>query len=86
VGGSSFLTQVMAIARRSTVRTMRQPAVIVSALIFPMMFFSINASGLDAASKIPGFPADSYLDFAFACRASSSSRSGCSWAWISAAA
>ena len=45
---------------------MRQPAVIVSALLFPMMFFSINASGLDAASRLPGFPADSYLDFAFA--------------------
>src|SRR3712207_9086286 len=31
-----------------------------------MMFFSINAYGLDAAARIPGFPADSYLDFAFA--------------------
>ena len=66
MSGSSFLTQVWALARRSTVRTMRQPAVIVSALLFPMMFFSINASGLDAASRIPGFPTDSYLDFAFA--------------------
>lgn len=66
MSGSSFLTQVWALARRSIVRTMRQPAVIVSALLFPMMFFSINASGLDAASRIPGFPADSYLDFAFA--------------------
>ncbi|HKH58761.1 MAG TPA: ABC transporter permease [Rubrobacter sp.] len=64
--GSAFLTEVMAIARRSTLRTMRQPAVIVPALLFPMLFFSINANGLDAASKIPGFPADSYLDFAFA--------------------
>jgi ABC-2 type transport system permease protein len=66
VTGSSFLTQVMALARRSTVRTMRQPAVIVSALLFPMMFFSINASGLGAAVRLPGFPANSYLDFAFA--------------------
>lgn len=64
--GTSYFTQVLAIARRSTLRTMRQPAVIVSALLFPMMFFSINASGLDAASRIPGFPTDSYLDFAFA--------------------
>jgi ABC-2 type transport system permease protein len=66
VTGSSFLTQVMALARRSTVRTLRQPAVIVSALLFPMMFFSINASGLDAASRLPGFPDAPYLDFAFA--------------------
>ncbi|CAA9398482.1 MAG: hypothetical protein AVDCRST_MAG22-1248 [uncultured Rubrobacteraceae bacterium] len=64
--GSSFLVQVAALARRSTVRTLRQPAVLVSALLFPMMFFSINASGLDAASRLPGFPTDSYLDFAFA--------------------
>ena len=63
---SAFLTEVLAIARRSTLRTLRQPAVIVSALLFPMLFFSINANGLDAASRIPGFPAESYLDFAFA--------------------
>jgi ABC-2 type transport system permease protein len=66
VRGSAFLTEVLAIARRSTLRTLRQPAVIVSALLFPMLFFSINANGLDAASRIPGFPTDSYLDFAFA--------------------
>jgi ABC-2 type transport system permease protein len=66
VRGSAFLTEVLAIARRSTLRTLRQPAVIVSALLFPMLFFSINANGLEAASRIPGFPAESYLDFAFA--------------------
>ncbi|HSK99135.1 MAG TPA: ABC transporter permease [Rubrobacteraceae bacterium] len=55
-----------ALAQRSVLRTARQPAVIISALLFPMMFFAINAYGLDAAASIPGFPADSYLDFAFA--------------------
>jgi ABC-2 type transport system permease protein len=64
--GSSLPTQIAAIAQRSVIRTMRQPAVIISALLFPMMFFSINAYGLDAAARIPGFPADSYMDFAFA--------------------
>src|SRR5215207_819447 len=64
--GSSLLLQVAALARRSVLRTVRQPAVIISALLFPMMFFSINAYGLDAAARIPGFPADSYIDFAFA--------------------
>jgi ABC-2 type transport system permease protein len=63
---STLLTQISAIALRSILRTARQPAVLVSALLFPMMFFSINAYGLDAAARIPGFPADSYLDFAFA--------------------
>jgi ABC-2 type transport system permease protein len=64
--GSSLPTQIAAIAQRSVLRTVRQPAVIISALLFPMMFFSINAFGLDAAARIPGFPADSYMDFAFA--------------------
>ena len=64
--GSSLLLQVGSLARRSTLRTLRQPAVVVSAILFPMMFFAINAYGLDAATSIPGFPADSYLDFAFA--------------------
>jgi ABC-2 type transport system permease protein len=64
--GPSLITQITALAQRSIVRTGRQPAVIVSALLFPMMFFAINAYGLDAAARIPGFPADSYLDFAFA--------------------
>ncbi len=63
---SSLLVQVTSLARRSTLRTMRQPAVVVSAILFPMMFFAINAYGLDAAASLPGFPADSYLDFAFA--------------------
>jgi ABC-2 type transport system permease protein len=63
---SSLFTQISAIALRSTLRTMRQPAVLVSAILFPMMFFAVNAYGLDAATSIPGFPADSYLDFAFA--------------------
>ena len=64
--GSPLLVQVASLARRSTLRALRQPAVVVSAILFPMMFFAINAYGLDAATSIPGFPADSYLDFAFA--------------------
>ena len=63
---SSLFTQISAIALRSILRTTRQPAVLVSAILFPMMFFAVNAYGLDAATSIPGFPADSYLDFAFA--------------------
>ena len=64
--GSSLPVQVAALAQRSVLRTVRQPAVIISALLFPMMFFSINAYGLDAAARLPGFPTDTYLDFAFA--------------------
>jgi ABC-2 type transport system permease protein len=63
---ATLFRQVSYLARRSVLRNLRQPAAIVSSLLFPMMFFAITAGGLDAASNIPGFPAGSYLDFAFA--------------------
>ena len=51
-------------ARRSVRRTLRQPALIVPTLVFPLFLLAVNSSGLGAATNIPGFPADSYLDFA----------------------
>jgi ABC-2 type transport system permease protein len=48
------------------IRTIRQPIVIVPPLIFPLFLLAVNASGLSAATDIPGFPADSYLAFALA--------------------
>ena len=56
--------QVGFVARRSVRRTLRQPALIVPTLVFPLFLLAVNSSGLSAATKIPGFPADSYLDFA----------------------
>jgi ABC-2 type transport system permease protein len=56
-------TQVGHLARRSVVRTVRQPAVIVSSMVFPLFLLAINASGLEAATNLPGFPTDSYLTF-----------------------
>ena len=64
--GSTFTVQMLNLARRSVVRTLRQPAVVVSSLLFPLLFWGINSNGLDAASRIPGFPADTYFDFSFA--------------------
>jgi hypothetical protein len=43
--GPSLSTQITALALRSILRTVRQPAVIVSALLFPMMFFAIKPTG-----------------------------------------
>jgi len=60
---TSTLGQVGLIARRSARRTLRQPALIVPSIVFPLFLLAVNASGLSAATKIPGFPADSYLDF-----------------------
>jgi len=45
-------------------RTLRQPALIVPTLVFPLFLLAVNSSGLGAATKIPGFPTNSYLDFA----------------------
>jgi ABC-2 type transport system permease protein len=60
---SRLLSQVGHLARRSVVRTIRQPAMVVPALAFPLLLFAINSVGLDAASNLPGFPTDSYLTF-----------------------
>jgi ABC-2 type transport system permease protein len=48
------------------VQTVRQPALIVPPLAFPLILLAVNVGGLDAATKLPGFPSDSYLDFAIA--------------------
>lgn len=60
------LTQVRYLARRSVLRTVRQPIMIVPSLTFPLILLAVNASGLAAATKLPGFPTDSYLTFAVA--------------------
>jgi ABC-2 type transport system permease protein len=43
---------------------MRQPAMVVPALVFPMLLLAINSGGIQAATDIPGFPTDNYLTFA----------------------
>ncbi len=63
---STLLVQVGMLARRSVVRTFRQPAMIVPALLFPLLLLAINSSGLDPATELPGFPTDSYFQFALA--------------------
>lgn len=63
---ATMLTQVVFLARRSVVRTLRQPAVIVPSLLFPMLLFAVNSGGLESAANLPGFPAQSYFQFAFA--------------------
>jgi len=58
--------QIREMARRSILQTLRQPAMVIPPVVFPLLLVSINAAGLNAATKIPGFPADSYWDFAIA--------------------
>ncbi len=63
---SAARTQVGAIARRSIVRTSRQPASIIPPLVFPVALMAVNAGGLKASTELPGFPTDSFLAFALA--------------------
>jgi ABC-2 type transport system permease protein len=58
--------QAGAIARRSVVRTARQPAMVIPPLIFPVALMAVNAAGLQASTELPGFPTDSFLAFALA--------------------
>jgi ABC-2 type transport system permease protein len=48
------------------VRTLRQRALLVFPMIFPLILFAINGSALGPATRIPHFPTDSYRDFLIA--------------------
>jgi ABC-2 type transport system permease protein len=63
---SALAAQVGHLARRSVIRTIRQPASVIPPLVFPLMLLAVNAGGLDAATRLPGFPTDSFLSFALA--------------------
>jgi ABC-2 type transport system permease protein len=60
---STFFNQVGLIARRSIVRTMRQPGVWIPPLTFPLILMAVNSNGLRAATHLPGFPTRSFLAF-----------------------
>jgi ABC-2 type transport system permease protein len=59
----SLVAQVLHLARRSVIRTLRQPANWITPLVFPVALMAVNTGGLDAATKLPGFPSDSFLAF-----------------------
>jgi ABC-2 type transport system permease protein len=58
--------QVLALARRSVVRTIRQPANVIGPLIFPLLLLAVNSGGLKAETHLPGFPTHSFVAFALA--------------------
>jgi ABC-2 type transport system permease protein len=55
--------QIFLIARRSVIRTARQPGVWIPPLTFPLMLMAVNSNGLRAATHLPGFPTTSFLAF-----------------------
>ena len=58
-----MISQVWLIARRSIIRTFRQPGVWIPPLTFPLMLMAVNSNGLRAATHLPGFPTHSFLAF-----------------------
>jgi ABC-2 type transport system permease protein len=58
--------QAYAVARRSVVRSLRQPANVIGPLIFPMMLLAVNSGGLRSETHLPGFPTHSFVAFALA--------------------
>jgi ABC-2 type transport system permease protein len=63
---SSLPAQIGEMARRSITQTLRQPALIIPPIVFPLCLLAVNVGGLAAATKLPGFPTDSYVNFAIA--------------------
>jgi ABC-2 type transport system permease protein len=45
---------------------MRQPAVVLPPIVFPLALMAVNAAGLKPSTLLPGFPTDSFLAFALA--------------------
>ena len=62
-------------ARRSVVRTIRQPANVIAPLLFPLLLLAVNAGGLKAETNLPGFPTARSSRSCSRCR---SSRARCS--------
>jgi ABC-2 type transport system permease protein len=58
--------QIGYLARRSILRTLRQPANVVFPLVFPLALLAVNSGGLRPATRIPGFPTESFTAFALA--------------------
>jgi ABC-2 type transport system permease protein len=63
---SALAVQVGYLARRSIIRTLRQPAAVFFPLVFPVLLLAVNSGGLRSETKLPGFPTNSFLAFALA--------------------
>jgi ABC-2 type transport system permease protein len=63
---TGHFTQVAVLARRSMLKTLRQPFQLFPIVFFPLVLLAVNASGLKAATLLPGFPTHSYVSFAIA--------------------
>jgi ABC-2 type transport system permease protein len=58
--------QVALLARRSVIRTWRQPGSSIGPLVFPLFLLAVNSGGLRSETRLPGFPTNSFFAFALA--------------------
>ena len=63
---TSLIEQVGAVARRSATAVLRQRALIIFPMLFPLILFAINGSSLSRVTELPGFPTHSYRAFLLA--------------------
>jgi len=63
---SLHATQISVLARRAMLKTLRQPFQLFPIVFFPLVLLAVNATGLRAATHLPGFPTRSYISFAIA--------------------
>ena len=63
---NAIAIQIGSIARRQIVRTVRQPAAVFFPVVFPLTLMLVNSGGLTPATRLPGFPTDSFYAFALA--------------------
>ncbi len=63
----SLWAQTAAMSSRSITAFLRQPALVVPSLVFPLFFAALGTSSFSQAIDLPGFPpVQSFLDFALA--------------------
>ena len=60
-------SQTLAMSKRSVIAIVRQPALVIPSLIFPLFFAALGTSSFGRAINLPNFPkVDNFLDFSLA--------------------
>lgn len=61
------VAQTMAMSKRSITALVRQPALVVPSIVFPLFFAALGSSSFSRATALPGFPrVDSFLSLTLA--------------------
>lgn len=59
--------QTVAMSKRSVIAIVRQPALVIPSLVFPLFFAALGSSSFSRATSLPGFPkVDSFLALSLA--------------------